>query len=43
MALEALSSDLRPAGFEAEESKRAEDAEDESVADDKVKLDEIVL
>ena len=41
LALDALSSDLRPAGFE--ESKRAEEAEDESVADDKVKLDEIVL
>lgn len=38
-ALEVLSSDLRPAGFE--ESKRADDAEEESVADDKVKLEEI--
>ena len=39
MALDALSSDLRPAGFE--ESKRADDAE-ESVAEDNVKLEDIV-
>ena len=38
-ALELLSSDLRPAGFE--ESKRADDAEEESVADDSVKFEDI--
>ena len=38
--LDALSSDLRPAEFE--ESKRAEEAEEESVAEESVKLEEIV-
>ena len=39
-ALEALSSNLRPAGFD--ESKRVEEADEESVAEDRVRLDEIV-
>ncbi len=39
-ALDVLSSDLQPAGFD--ESKRAGEAEDESVAEESVKLEEIV-
>ena len=38
-ALDALSSDLRPLGFE--ESKRADDADEESVAEDSVKFEDI--
>ena len=40
LALEVLSSDFWPAGFK--ELKRAEEADKESVAEDRVKLDEIV-
>ena len=39
-ALDALSSDLRPAGFD--ESKSADEADEESVAEDNVKLEEMV-
>ena len=39
-ALDALSSDLRPVGFD--ESKRTEEADEESVADDSVKFEEMV-
>ena len=39
-ALDALSSDFRPAGFD--ESKSADEADEESVAEDNVKLEEMV-